>query len=137
MPHDAELVAETRGWLELAKNDLGAGAIDCASDPPFTGDAAFHAQQAAEKSMKGFLTWHNTIFRKTHNLGEIGEHRGKIDPAPEPLLRRAAILTDYAWKYRYPGEPQKPPRDEAECALALAREVFEAMIARLPKEVRP
>lgn len=37
---------------------------------------------------------------------------------------RAAELTDYAWKFRYPGEPEEPPREEAEQALTLARKVY-------------
>ena len=47
------------------------------------------------------------------------------------------MLTDFAWKYRYPGEPEEPSREETEAALALAREVYEAILARLPEEVRP
>ncbi len=73
MPHDPELVAETRGWFQRAAHDLGAGRIDLTAEPALTGDAVFHAQQAAEKSMKGFLTWHGRVFRKTHNLGELGD----------------------------------------------------------------
>jgi hypothetical protein len=46
-------------------------------------------------------------------------------------------LTEYAWKFRYPGEPELPPLDEAEAALALAQEVYEAILSRLPPEVRP
>lgn len=137
MQHDPELVAETRGWLRRAAVDLGAGAVSCSANPPFAGDALFHAQQAAEKAMKAFLSWHGKPFRKTHNLAEIGLVCAEIDGALEPLLRRAALLTDYAWKYRYPGEPEDPPREEAEAALALAREVYEAILARLPEEVRP
>jgi HEPN domain-containing protein len=137
MPLDPELVAETRGWFQRALHDLGAGRTDLTADSPFTGDAVFHAQQAAEKSMKGYLTWHSRIFRKTHNLTELGGMCTEVDASLEPLLQRAARLTDYAWKYRYPGEPQEPPRDEAESALALAREVFDAVLDRLPAEVRP
>jgi HEPN domain-containing protein len=113
MPHDPELVAETRGWFVRAHADLASGQVDIAAEPPLTGDAVFPAQQAAEKAMKGFLTWHGQVFRKTHNL------------------------TEYAWKYRYPGEPHEPPREEAEGALALAREVYDAVLARLPAEVWP
>ncbi len=47
------------------------------------------------------------------------------------------MLTDFAWKYRYPGEPESPTREEAEAALALARAVYDAVLARLPEEVRP
>ncbi len=137
MPHDPELVAECRGWLQRAVNDLGAGAADLAADPAFTGDAVFHAQQAAEKSMKGLLTWHSRIFRKTHNLTELGGMCIDVDATLEPLLRRAASLTDYAWKFRYPGEPEEPPNEEADKALALAREVCEAVLCRLPEDVRP
>jgi HEPN domain-containing protein len=72
MPHDPELIAETRGWLQRAKNDLGAGGVDLSTESSFTGDAVFHAQQAAEKSMKGFLTWHSRVFRKTLDLAELG-----------------------------------------------------------------
>jgi hypothetical protein len=49
----------------------------------------------------------------------------------------ASTLTDYVWKYRYPGQQTDPPRAEAESALALARKVYDAIIARLPAEVRP
>lgn len=87
--------------------------------------------------MKGFLTWHSQVFRKTHNLTELGEMCARLAPGLEPLLRRAAGLTDYAWKFRYPGEPDEPPREEAEGALTLAREVYDAILLRLPEEVRP
>lgn len=137
MPHDPELVAETAAWFQRAAHDLGAGAADLTAEPAFTGDAVFHAQQAAEKSMKGYLTWHSRVFRKTHNLTDLGGMCIDVDATLEPLLRSAARLTDYAWKYRYPGEPEEPSREEAESALALAREVYEAILGRLPAEARP
>lgn len=137
MPHDPELVAETRSWFQRAAHDLGAGAADLAATPAFTGDAVFHAQQAAEKSMKGYLTWHSRVFRKTHNLSELGGMCIDADVTLEPLLQRATRLTDYAWKYRYPGEPDEPSREEAESALALAREVYDAVLGRLPADVWP
>jgi HEPN domain-containing protein len=31
----------------------------------------FHCQQAAEKSMQGFLTAHDRVFRKTHDPDEL------------------------------------------------------------------
>lgn len=87
--------------------------------------------------MKGYLTWHNRPFRKTHNLVEIGQQVADLQPDIEPLLRRAAVLTEYAWKFRYPGDPDEPTQEEADEALAIAREVFDAILARLPKEIRP
>lgn len=72
MPHDAARVADTRGWLLKARGDLRGAEVDLAAAPPLTEDAAFHCQQAAEKTLKAFLAWHDVPFRKTHDLAEIG-----------------------------------------------------------------
>ncbi len=136
MPHDQGLVAETRAWFDKSKLDLDTAAFELTAKPPFTADVVFHAQQAGEKALKGFLTWHGRVFRKTHSLVELGEACAVIDPSLESLLRRAAPLTQYAWKFRYPGEPESPPREEAESALATAKEVVEALLSRLPRDVR-
>jgi HEPN domain-containing protein len=137
MPLDPERVAEARGWFVKAEEDLRAADFERTALPPLSSDIVFHAQQAAEKAMKGFLTWHDQPFRKTHNLVEIGEACAAADSTLEELLRRTAPLTEYAWKFRYPGEPELPTIDEAEAALALAREVYDAILDRLPPEVRP
>ncbi|MBI4321189.1 MAG: HEPN domain-containing protein [Chloroflexi bacterium] len=121
MPHDPELVAETRAWISRAKMDLDTATFELTPEPPFAADVVFHAQQAAEKALKGLLTWHSSPFRKTHNLEELGEQCVRFDPALKPLADRSVPLTKYAWKYRYPGEPEQPTREEAESALALAR----------------
>ena len=100
MPPDPARVAETRSWLAKAASDLRAGNHDLTSEPPLTGDSVFHAQQAAEKSMKGFLAWHDQPFRKTHDLAELGRQCAGVDASLEPLLRRAESLTVYAWIFR-------------------------------------
>ncbi len=137
MSHDPVRVADTRAWLTKAASDLAAGTYELTPEPPFAADAVFHAQQAAEKALKALLVWHDVPFRKTHDLLEVGGQCAALDASLEPLVRRAAVLTQYAWKYRYPGEPVEPTREEAEAALYLAREVYEAILARLPEEVRP
>lgn len=137
MPHDPARLADTNAWMVRAASDLGAGAHELTAVPPFTADAVFHAQQAAEKSPKGFLAWHDVPFGKTHDLAALGRLCADIDQTLTSVAQRAALLTDYAWKFRYPGELQDPPREEAESALALAREVYETILQRLPTDVRP
>ena len=137
MQHDPARVAETREWLVKARLDLAAAEFEFTAKPPLTGDIVFHCQQLAEKSLKAFLVWHDVPFRKTHNLVEIGQQCSSVDPTLEPLARRGAVLTDYAWRFRYPGEPEEPTEPEARKALALAREVYEAVLRRLPDDVRP
>jgi len=112
--------------------DLKAAADELTALSPFT--AVFHAQQAAEKAMKRFLSWHDVPFRKAPDLAEIGHQCAGVDRSLESLLMRAAALTQYAWKFRYPGEPEEPLRQEAEFSIALAREVFDAIVSLLPQE---
>jgi HEPN domain-containing protein len=90
-----------------------------------------------EKSLKGFLCWHGRTFRKTHNLVELGQSCAQIDGNLELLLRRAAPLTEYAWKFRYPGDYEEPTHEEAKEALDFARQIHSAIVARLPDAVHP
>ncbi len=137
MPLDPARVEDTKAWLTRAGEDLRGAEVDLAAAPPLLGDAMFHCQQAIEKALKAFLTWHDQPFRKTHDLVEIGGKCVAVDSALDPLLRRSAPLTEYAWKFRYPGDASAPTQVEAEEALALAREVVKAILSRLPAEVRP
>lgn len=134
MPHDPTRLSETRGWLQKAADDLRVAEHSLTADPPLLSACVFHCQQAAEKALKGFLTWHDQPFRKTHNLVEIGEQCVQLDGRLESLLRRAAPLTEYAWRFRYPGEPSEPSLDEATQALEMARRVYEAVVSRIPEE---
>lgn len=68
--------------------------------PPILDDVVFHCQHA-EKTLKGFLAWHDQVFRKTHNLEELGELCLHIDPTLRSLINRIVPLTEYAWKFRY------------------------------------
>lgn len=116
---------------------MRAAEHDRTAEPPLAADIVFHAQQLVEKALKAFLTWHDQPFRKTHNLVELGQQCTALAPDLEPLLRRAAPLTIYAWKFRYPGEPDEPDPEEADQAIKLAREVYGAILSRLPQGVRP
>ena len=110
MAHDPELVAETRAWFVKAAGDLRAATALGKIEPPLLDDVVFHCQQAAEKALKGFLTWRSSPFRKTHNLEEIGEQCLKLDATLKEIIDQATPLTEYAWKFRYPGEPEESSR---------------------------
>ncbi|PKQ28487.1 MAG: DNA-binding protein [Candidatus Anoxymicrobium japonicum] len=137
MPFDAARIAETREWLTKAQIDLRAADHDRTAEPPITADMVFHAQQVVEKMLKAFLCWHDVPFRKTHNLVELGERCADIEEIAEPLLRKAAVLTEYAWKFRYPGDAEEPEIAEADEAVALARAVNQAVLNCLPDDLCP
>ena len=57
MPHDPARIGETRPWISKAAEDLRAAEFELTAEPPLAADIVFHAQQAAEKALKWFLTW--------------------------------------------------------------------------------
>jgi HEPN domain-containing protein len=136
MPHDPARVADTKGWLRKAREDLAIAKQLVKGSKSFAGGAVFHCQQTAEKAFKAFLVWHDEPFRKTHELEEVGEACIKLEATLKEIVDRAVPLTEYAWKFRYPGEPELPSKKEAKEALAVATEVFGEVVKRLPKEVR-
>ena len=137
MEHDPTRVADTRAWLGKSEMDLRAARNGLEAIPPLLEDVLFHCQQAVEKALKGFLTWHDNPFRKTHDLAVIGQQCVELDNSLESLSHRAADLTVYAWFFRYPGGSEQPSEEEARHALALAQEVYDAIRDRLPENVCP
>ena len=130
-------MADTRAWLARARDDLRGAEVDLAASPPLLGDAVFHCQQAVEKALKAFLTWHDRPFRKTHDLVELGAACVAVDPTLEPDLRGSAALTEYAWRYRYPGEPSEPEEEEVRQSLDRARTIVALTLQRLPADTHP
>jgi HEPN domain-containing protein len=66
MKGDAQREAEA--WLLKADSDIQTIRILLGDPSPPLDSVCFHAQQAAEKALKGLLTAHGIPFPKTHDL---------------------------------------------------------------------
>jgi HEPN domain-containing protein len=91
----------------------------------------FHSQQAAEKSAKAFLAYHNVPFRRTHDLQELGGQCAALNPSLAPVLAEVEDLTDYAVVFRYLDAPREPDQEEATVALERARRLYEQVSSLL------
>ena len=136
MQPDPTRVADTKAWLAKATQDLRRVEILLTAKPPDVEGALFHSQQAAEKALKAFLTWHDVPFRRVHDLEVIGGQCVDVDPSLADLANRVDALTKYAWRFRYPGATYQPALQEGRAASTLSREVMEAIVGRLPDETR-
>ncbi len=134
MPNEF-LLDETRQWLVKARDDLRAAELSIGHE--LAEVAVYHCQQAAEKTLKAFLTFHQQPFRKTHNLKELGEACLELDPALPSSVSESYRLSDYAWMFRYPGGPGSLDEGEADAALRSARLLYEHLSGRLPADARP
>jgi HEPN domain-containing protein len=85
-----------------------------------------------EKALKAFLTFHERTFRKTHDLGDLSPECLAIDDSLQSAVSQAEGLTQYAWRFRYPGMPYEPDSTEAQDGLQRAAAVVLEVERRLP-----
>jgi len=135
-PDDARH-ADTSAWLAKAQLDLRSAEHALAAAPPLHEDVLFHCQQTVEKAMKAWLTFHDVPFRRTHSLEELGRQCVAVDSRLQRLVDQAAPLTEYAWRFRYPGEAEPPGREETEEALHTARTALAVLLECLPPPTHP
>jgi hypothetical protein len=62
----------------------------------------------------------------------LGEACRAIDGTLGALMEQADVLSDYAWKLRYPGALYAPELKEAEAMLGIASGIFRKIRSRLP-----
>ena len=122
MPLDAR-AKDVAAWLSRAQLDLRAAEVDLAASPPLLADAAFHCQQAVEKALEALLSHNDHLFGRTHDIGELALACLQYEPSLEPQYRAAAPLTEYAWRFRDPGEVFEPDLHEIDDALRIAHRV--------------
>lgn len=124
-----------RGWFRKGDSDLSRAELVAGSAGPYD-TACFHAQQAAEKYLKGFLAFAGLPFPLTHNLEELERRCASANPAPDLSSVDLTILTPYAVQLRYDAGFW-PDQATAEEAITLAREVRAAVLAVIPPRVYP
>ena len=138
MPPKLGKEKEVSLWLGKALEDIkSAKILFRANDVTQWHQVLFFCQQAVEKSMKGFLTWHAVAFRWTHDLVELGKKCTDIDLAIENDVSSVKDLTEYAWEFRYPGEDEEPTKEEAKTGIHRAENFVSAILVRLPAEAHP
>lgn len=122
---------DAREWLVRAVRDLLLAERAIQGAPPLAEASVFHAQQAAEKALKGYLAAHNQKFARTHDLVELVTRCEVIDSEFFRFLEPARLLTPYAVRFRYPGGPLEPEAGEAEQAIDDAHMILAFVHVRL------
>ena len=92
-------------WISKAEGDFALVERESRVRKNRNNDAiCFHAQQCAEKYLKARLSEAAKAFPKIHDLTVLLDMVQKLEPMWEAHRRDLAFLTDFAVKFRYPGE---------------------------------
>jgi len=116
-------------WIKAAERDLER-AVDSLSRNDRAA-AAFWAQQAAEKALKGLLLVFKGGFPATHSIKRLIEELGMDLGLSGDELENAYELTQYYYISRYPDIVEGLPdeaisRRAAERAVGVSRRIVEA-----------
>ena len=113
--------ANPKDWAQKAEEDYQIANTLLRRKLPLTYGSTFHAQQMAEKYLKGLLVLQSIVPPKTHDLVALAglcNQVGYILPVTTVDLQK---LSDYAIRSRYPGND--PTLVEAKDALKIAKSV--------------
>ena len=121
MQPDPRMPGSSIDWLRYARADLALARVPLPQSGLYE-LLCFHAQQAAEKSVKAVLLHYGIEPPRTHNLERL------IDLLPiciskTTVLSPSARLTVYSTAARYPSDAEAVSEEEYQEALCLAEAV--------------
>ncbi len=109
-------------WITKAKNDLISSQILFDERGP-TDTLCFHCQQAVEKYLKDFLTYHRVRFEKIHDLTILAKLCAKKEKGFSDFGNEYKILNSYYIESRYPPDILTYSWREARSALEIAKQI--------------
>lgn len=117
-------------WIEKAEEDWDVMlTVYRARKRPAYNAACFHAQQCAEKYLKGRLEESSIAFAKTHDLDRLLKQALVIEPGWSNLQADLDYLNDFSVLYRYPGsDATKAAAKKAVDACRNVRRVIRAAL---------
>jgi len=108
-----------------------------AQEEPLLDTAVYHCQQAGEKTVKGFLTFHDCEFERIHDVERLVRLAIPYEGRFTEYVGAARLLTPFATFFRYPGITMEPSVSEFTQAILAATEIYEFVLSLLPAEVLP
>lgn len=125
-----EIFEQTKRWMEKADRDLMAA--EKLLEAGIYDYSLFHSQQAVEKYLKAFLTFHNKPFGKTHDLTYLLKKCIEIDVSFHEL-REVEIdkLYPKGIEVRYPEFTLTVTEDDAKESIKIAEKVREFVLEKV------
>lgn len=129
-----------KNWFKRADEDLEFIEIILKEKRFSFNPICFHAQQAAEKYLKGFLACHDLHVRKIHDLETLVDDAKTVNQSFETLRSEIKFLNQFYIASRYPEDYTEFTLGDAKKAYEAAKIVKELVIENIKwckKEFRP
>ncbi len=123
-PREQDTHGSPQDWLAYAESDLNLARLAKGRKEILPEQACFHAQQAAEKSLKAVFLFKRIEFPLIHDIEELielAQQNGLVLPKE---IRDAGSLTPYAVEARYPGHLEELAPSDVDEAIRLAEPVL-------------
>lgn len=117
-------------WLSRADEDILIAELAIKNDGP-PNLICFHAQQAAEKCLKAFLSYREFTVRKVHDLPTLIVDCAKFDAEFLEFKENAIYLTQFYIETRYPGDMPIFNINEARKALNGALDIKKFVLSKI------
>jgi HEPN domain-containing protein len=120
-----------KSWFKRADEDLALIEAILKEASPLYNPICFHAQQAAEKYLKGFLAYHDLHVRKIHDLEALVTDCAGIDKSFETIKNEAIFLNQFYIESRYPDDYIKFSSKDAEKANESAKQIKNIILEKI------
>ncbi|MEK7658318.1 MAG: HEPN domain-containing protein [Patescibacteria group bacterium] len=120
-----------KNWFLRADEDLALIDVILKRENSLFNPVCFHAQQAGEKYLKGFLAYHDLHVRKVHDLEILIEDCIKIEKSFETLKDSVMFLNQFYIESRYPDDYIKFSRSDAEKANESAIKIKKFILGKI------
>ena len=111
-------------WMLKAQHDLKSAQLLNGATPPLRDTAIYHAQQCAEKALKGYLSFAGKPIEKVHNVRILAEKCTAIDSHFGSIFDAAVFLTPFDTLYRYPDDIIEPDSEDVNSAIQYAEQIL-------------
>ncbi|MFA6047920.1 MAG: HEPN domain-containing protein [Parcubacteria group bacterium] len=120
-----------KNWFKRADEDLELIEILLKEESFSPNPVCFHAEQAAEKYLKGFLAYRDLHVRKIHDLEILIEDCEKIDQTFKILQDSAKSLNQFYIESRYPDDYIEFSIQDAEEAYEAAKKIKDFVLSKI------
>lgn len=123
-------ISIVKEWLDFASRDINSAKYLLGMSPVPLEIVCYHCEQAAEKSLKGYLIYHDVEPPRTHVLQLLCKMCADIDGIFKEISESCGNLTLYGVQPRYPFEIDITENDMKK-AIVDADSVMEFVLQRI------